>query len=120
MRRQASALQNIGDTHFRLANLDAARSAYDESRQHFEKQGDLANAGRVWQGTAVTELLSGRFSPAESAYGKSMAACTAATALGDTECIARALVGLAFAQSAQERYDEAIASYRKGIEAFDG
>lgn len=118
-RRQASALQNIGDTHFRLANLDAARSSYDESRQHFETLGDLANAGRVWQGTAVTELLSGRLALAESAYGKSIAACTSATPASDAECTARALAGLGFAQAAQERYDDAIASYRKSIAAFE-
>ena len=118
-RRQASALQNIGDTHIRLGNLDAARTSYDESRQGFEKVGDLANAGRVLQGTAVTELLSGRFAPAEAAYGKSIAACTSATPSSDAECIARALVGLGFAQAAQERYDDAIRSYRKSITAFE-
>ena len=118
-RRQASALQNIGDTHIRLGNLDAARTSYDESRQGFEKMGDLANAGRVLQGTAVTELLSGRFAPAEAAYGKSIAACTSATPSSDAECIARALVGLGFAQAAQERYDDAIRSYRKSITAFE-
>ncbi len=118
-RRQASALQNIGDTHIRLGNLDAARTSYDESRQGFEKMGDLSNAGRVLQGSAVTELLSGRFAPAEAAYGKSIAACTAATPSSDAECIARALVGLGFAQAAQERYDDAIRSYRKSITAFE-
>jgi tetratricopeptide (TPR) repeat protein len=119
VRRQASALQHLGDTHFRLANTDAARGAYDESRQQYEKAADLANAGRVWQGTAVTELLSGRFAPAEAAYGRSITACNAAVPEPDAECAARALVGLAFAQSAQERYDDAIASYRKGIAAFE-
>jgi tetratricopeptide (TPR) repeat protein/CHAT domain-containing protein len=118
IRREASALQNIGDTHFRLANLDAARTAYDESRQRYEKTGDLANAGRVWQGTAVAELLSGRFPAAESAYGKSQATCAAVVPEPDAECVARALVGLGFAQAAQERYDAAIASYRKSIDAF--
>ena len=118
-RRQASSSQNIGDTHIRLGNLDAARTSYDESRQAFEKMGDLANAGRVWQGTAVTELLSGRFAPAEAAYGKSIAACTSATPSSDAECIARALVGLGFAQAAQEQYEAATQSYRKGIAAFE-
>ncbi len=118
--RQGSALQNLGDVHFRLGNLDAARSAYDESRLHFEKAGDLANAGRVWQGTGVTELMSVRLAQAEAAYRKSSAACSAAQPQTDAECVARALVGLAFAQSAQEHYDEAITSYRKSIDAFTG
>ena len=118
IRREASALQNIGDTHFRLANLDAARAAYDDSRQRYEKSGDLANAGRVWQGTAVTELLSGRLPQAGAAYAKSQVTCAAVVPHPDDECVARALVGLAFTQAAQEHYDPAIATYRKSIDAF--
>ncbi len=108
-------LQNIGETHFRLGNLDAARLSFDEGRKQFESLKDLANAGRAAQGTGVTELVAGRFLQAENAYTKSNSLCLDAR---DDTCIASALVGLAFAQASQQHYDEAIASYRRCIAAF--
>ena len=113
--RLAAVAQSIGDVHFRLANLDAARSSYEESRAHFEAVRDLPNAGRVLQAMAVTELVAARFDRAEDLYKRSGTICTSAD---DGECAARAIAGLAFAQSAQDRFFEAAASYRKAIEAF--
>ena len=110
-----NAMQSIGDVHFRLGNLDTARAAFDESRGHFEAAKDGASVGRLWQAIAVTDLVATRFAPAEQEYAKSMAACET---VGDRECVARAIVGLAFAQSSQEHYDDAIATYRKAIGAF--
>lgn len=116
--RQGTALLSIGDIHFRLGNLDVARTTFEQGRKQFESIKDLANAGRVWQGTAVTELVAARFAVAEAAYAKSHAACSAAQPEPDDECATRALVGLAFSQAAQQRFDDAIGSYRKGIAAF--
>ena len=113
--RLAAVAQSIGDVHFRLANLDAARASYEESRGHFEAVGDLPNVGRVLQAMAVTELVAARFNRAEDLYKRSGAICTSAD---DGECAARAIAGLAFAQSAQDRFFEAAASYRKAIDAF--
>ena len=113
--RLAAVAQSIGDVHFRLANLDAARASYEESRGHFEAVGDLPNVGRVLQAMAVTELVAARFNRAEDLYKRSGAICTSAD---DGECAARAIAGLAFAQSAQDRFFEAAASYRKAIGAF--
>lgn len=117
VRRQASAFHNIGDVHTKLANLDAARVAYDESRKVYEAGKDLANAGRALHGTAIVELMAGRMPEAEQAYEKSRAACAAAKPEA-SDCVARALVGLGYALAAQERWDAAIVSYRKGIESF--
>lgn len=110
-----SATQNIGDVHFRLGNLDVARAAFDESRTHFEAARDPRSAGRAWQAIALTDLVATRFAAAEQEYGRSIAACAPAD---DRDCVARATVGLAFAQSSQEHYDDAIATYRKAIDAF--
>ena len=66
-------------------------------------------------GGGVDRAHAARFPAAEQAYGKSSAACAAAN---DPECVARAVVGLAFAQSSQAHFAEAIATYRKAIEAF--
>lgn len=114
-RMQGTALLSIGDVHLRLGNLDTARPLFDESRGHFEAMNDLPNVGRVWQAAAMTDLVAGRFPAAEQEYVKSGAACSAAA---DAECVARAIVGLAFAQSSQAHYIEAIATYRKAIDAF--
>ena len=113
--RLAPVAQSIGDVHFRLANLDAARASYEESRGHFEAVGDLPNVGRVLQATAITELVAARFDRAEDLYKRSATICTSAD---DGECAARAIAGLAFAQSAQDRFFDAAASYRKAIAAF--
>jgi tetratricopeptide (TPR) repeat protein len=113
--RLAAVAQSIGDVHFRLANLDAARASYEESRGHFEAVRDLPNVGRVLQAMAVTELVAARFDRAEDLYKRSGTICTSAD---DGDCAARAIAGLAYAQSAQERFFEAAASYRKAIDAF--
>jgi tetratricopeptide (TPR) repeat protein/CHAT domain-containing protein len=112
---QGTALLSIGEIHLRLGNLDMARPLFEQSRTHFEYLKDLPNVGRVWQAAALTELMSARFPAAEQAYGKSSEACRAAA---DAECVARAVVGLAFAQSSQERYVAASVTYWKAIDAF--
>ena len=68
-----------------------------------------------WHPLALTDLVASRFAAAEQEYSRSQAACNAAR---DSDCVARAIVGLAFAQAAQEHFDLAIASYRLGIGAF--
>jgi CHAT domain-containing protein len=115
LRRQASALSSVGDVHTRLANLDAARTAYDESRKANESVKDPAGAGRALQAIGIVELMAGRFPQAGAAYEKSHASCASAVP-SDGECMARALVGLGYAQASQELWDPAIASYRKGID----
>jgi tetratricopeptide (TPR) repeat protein/CHAT domain-containing protein len=115
--RLAPIAQNIGDVHLRLGNLDAARASYEESRGHFEAIRDLPNVGRVLQGLALTELAAARFPIAEDLYKRSSAICTNAD---DPDCAARAVAGLAYAQSAQDRFWDAAASYRQAIEAFKG
>jgi tetratricopeptide (TPR) repeat protein len=112
---QGDALMSIGDVHFRLANLDAARAALIESRTHFEALKDAGRVGRAWQALALTELAAGRFAASEEGYRKSSASCAA---IGDAECVASATVGLAFAQTAQDKFTEGIASYKKAVQAF--
>jgi tetratricopeptide (TPR) repeat protein len=112
---QGTALANLGDVHVRLGNLDAARGLLDQSRKHFEAVRDMANVGHAWQAMALTDLMSGRFAVAEEEYARSSTPCTAGQ---DSECVARAVVGVAFAQYAQQHYGLAVASYRKAIAAF--
>ena len=113
--RQATTHQSVADVHLRLGNVDAARMHYEESRDQHNATGNPGGAGRVWQGLGMTELLAGRFDRAEEAYRRSATICGGAT---DAECVAHAVVGLAFAQSAQEKYAEAIPSYQKAIAEF--
>jgi tetratricopeptide (TPR) repeat protein/CHAT domain-containing protein len=113
--RLAPVAQSIGDVHFRLGNLDAARASYEESRGHFEAVRDLPNVGRVLQGLALTELAAARFPIAEDLYKRSGAICTKAD---DPDCAARAVAGLAYAQSAQDKFWDAAASYHQAIDAF--
>jgi tetratricopeptide (TPR) repeat protein len=112
---QGSALLNLGDVHFRLGNLVNARAALDEARVHFEAVKDLAGAGRAWQAVALSDLVSDRFTTSEEEYRRSAAICGTA---GDRECAAAAVAGLAFAQTAQEKFKEGITSYTSAIEAF--
>jgi len=114
---QGTALLSLGDVHFRLGNLDTARALFDQSRVQFDKPGDLPNVGHAWQAMAMTDLVSARFAAAEEEYGRSSSVCTTAQ---DPECVARGIVGLAFAEAAQEHYALSIASYRKAIAAFTG
>ena len=115
LRRQASAWSSVGDVHTRLANLDAARAAYGESRAAHEAVKDASGAGRALHAIGTVELITGRLPRAETAFERSHASC--ATAMpADSDCMAGALVGLGFAQAAQERWDPAIASYRKAID----
>jgi tetratricopeptide (TPR) repeat protein len=116
---QANALKSSGEIHFRLGNLDVARAQFEQSRSHFEALHDNSNVGRVWQATGLTDLVGTRFAAAEQDYGSSVTACgTGPKPLQDPECTARGIVGLAFAQAAQQHYDIAISSYRRGIAAF--
>ena len=112
---QGAALLSIGDVLFRLGNLDGARSALVESRAHFEAVKHLSHAGRAWQGLALVDLVASRFTLAEDEYRKSSDSCAVA---GDLECVAAAAAGLAFAQTAQDKFTEGIASYKKAIEGF--
>ena len=112
---QGAALLNLGDVHFRLGNLVNARAALDEARGHYEAVKDLAGAGRAWQAIALTDLVADRFTTSEEEYRRSAAICGTA---GDQECAASAVTGLAFAQTAQDKFKEGIASYTSAIDAF--
>lgn len=112
---QGSATLNIGEVHFRLGNLDTARKTFEDSRGHFEAMKDAANIGRVWQAVALTDLVAGRYTMAESEYRKSIDSCVV---VSDQECVAAGNVGVGFAQTAQEKFVEAIASYKRAIDAF--
>ena len=114
-RGQGTAHFNIGEIHFMLGNLDTARAEFEQSRVVYERIKDPANAGRAWQGLALTDLVAARFAAAEHGYVKSQEACGAAD---DQGCVARATVGLAFAQSSQEHFDKAIATYGTAIASF--
>lgn len=114
-RLQGSAALNLGDAHFRLGNLEAARTTFEESRAHFEGIGDAPNVGRVWQALALTDLVAARYPLAEDEYKKSNDTCASAS---DQECAAGAAVGLGFAQTAQDKFADGIASYRRAIAAF--
>ena len=112
---QATALLSIGDVHFRLGNLDQARTAIVESRTHFEAVKDFSHAGRALQALALVDLVASRFTLSEDEYRKSADSCGTAA---DKDCVAAAVAGLAFAQTAQEKFADGIASYRKAMEAF--
>ena len=114
-RDQGEALLSIGDVHFRLGNLGSGRSAFDEARTHFEAAKDLANAGRAWQGAALVDLVAARFIASEDEYKKSASACAR---VGDKECAAAAMVGLAFAQAQQDKFTESIHAYLLAIDQF--
>jgi CHAT domain-containing protein len=113
--RLGAVAQSTGDVHFRLGNLDAARTIYEESRAHFESQRDMPNVGRVLQSIALTELVAARHPQAEDLYKRSGAICAAAD---DKECSARATAGFAYTQAAQDKFFDAAASYRKAIAEF--
>ena len=115
---QANALKSIGEIHFRLGNLDIARSTLEQSRSHFEAVRDFPNAGRVWQSTGQVDLVATRFAAAEQDYTSSIKSCGTGPPPQDADCIAHGIVGLAYAQAAQQHYDAAIASYRRGIAAL--
>jgi tetratricopeptide (TPR) repeat protein len=112
---QGSATLNIGEVHFRLGNLETARKTFEDSRGHFEAQKDAANVGRVWQAIALTDLVAGRYAIAETEYRKSIDSCVA---VPDQECVAAGNVGVGFAQTSQEKFVDAIASYKRAIGAF--
>jgi tetratricopeptide (TPR) repeat protein len=112
---QGAALLSIGDAHFRLGNIESARGALDEARGHFEAARNLSGAGRAWQAVAMTDLIADRYASSEEKYRKSVAVCSTG---GDKECVARAAAGLGFAQTAQEKFKEGIASYTVAVEAF--
>jgi tetratricopeptide (TPR) repeat protein len=114
-RDEGTALLSIGDIHFRLGNLDRARTTLDQSRNRFEATKDPASAGRAWLGLAMTDLVAGRFVLSEDEYRKAAASCATPD---DKECVATATVGLAFAQAQQDKFQESIASYKKGIDVF--
>ena len=116
---QANALKSMGEIHFRLGNLDLARLRLDLARTHFEAVRDMPNVGRAWHGIGMTDLVAARFAQAEQDYRSSIAACTTgAPPLQDADCAARGFVGVGYAQAAQQHYDDAISSYRRGIAAF--
>jgi len=116
---QANALKSIGEIHFRLGNLDLARSRFEQARSNFEAMHDTPNVGRVWQAMGLSDLVATRFPAAEQDYNSSIGACsTGPVQLQDPDCVARGTVGLAFAQAAQQQYETAISSYRRGIVAF--
>ena len=113
--RQGFATKSIAEVHFRLGNLELARANYEESRGHYEAARDPGNLGRVWQGLGLTELVAADFAAAERAYRRGIDACLAAA---DRACAAHGITALAFAQSAQDKFQEAIGSYRKAIAEF--
>jgi len=116
---QANALKSIGEIHFRLGNLDIARSTLEQSRSHFEARADISNVGRVWQSIGQVDLVAARFAAAEQDYTTSITACDKGPGpLQDADCIAHGMVGVGFAQAAQQHYVAAIVSYRRGIIAL--
>ena len=113
--RLGSVAQNLGDVYLRLGNLEASKASYETSRGHFEAVKDMPNVGRVLQGIALTELIAARFGQAEELYKRSGTICSAAD---DQVCTAAATAGLGYAQTAQENYWGAAASYRAAVAQF--
>ena len=116
---QANALKSMGDIQFRLGNLDLARLRLDLARTHFEALRDMPNVGRVWHAIGLTDLVATRFAQAEQDYRSSIAACsTGGEPFQDGDCAARGFVGVGFAQAAQQHYEDAVSSYRRGMASF--
>jgi tetratricopeptide (TPR) repeat protein len=110
----ASALESIGDLHFRLTNTDQARSAFDEARRLSDKDAD--GAGRLFGSLGLTELVAGRFDAALADYTDSRTRFEQAK---QPEGIARAWVGIGFSQTAREKFADAITAYRTAIGLFE-
>lgn len=109
----ATALESIGELHFRLGNTDQARAAFDEARRLADRDPDAS--GRLFSSLGLTELVAGRFDAALSDYGDSRTRYE----LGkDPGGVARAWVGIGFSQSAREKFADAIAAYRTAIRIF--
>ena len=113
---QGTALLSIGDVHFRLGNLDQCAGGARRKPRAF-RGGEAsrrmrAARGRRWRSS--TSWPAGSRCPRTS-IGR---AATAARRRATRSASAGAVAGLAFAQTAQEKFAEGIASYKKAIEAF--
>src|SRR5439155_17009094 len=112
----ASALESIGELHYRLRNVDQARASFQEARRLADATGDMAAAGRLLSNLGLTELVAGQFDAAFDAYSESRARFEQ---VRQPEEVARAWVGLGFSQAAREKFSEAMSAYRTAIDALD-
>jgi tetratricopeptide (TPR) repeat protein/CHAT domain-containing protein len=110
----ATALESIGELHFRLGNTDQARAAFDEARRLSDR--DLEAAGRLLGSLGLTELVAGRFDAALANYTDSRTRFEQGKM---PEGVARAWVGIGFSQTAREKFADAMAAYRTAIKMFD-
>jgi tetratricopeptide (TPR) repeat protein len=107
-------LESIGDIHFRLGNIDQARSAFDEARRLAEGEPEMA--ARVYGELGLIEIVAGRFDVALADYTESKARYeTAKKPVG----VAAAWTGIGFSHAASEKFAEAIPAYRTAIRIFE-
>ena len=112
--RRGIGARGIGDLHFRLANTDQARAAFDEARRLADTDPDAA--GRLFGSLGVTELVAGRFDAALADYTESRTRFELAKR---PEGVAHAWVGIGFSQAAREKFADAITAYRTAIRMFE-
>lgn len=110
----ASALESIGDLHFRLGNTDQARASFDEARRLADR--DVDAAGRLFGSLGLTEIIAGRFDAALANYTESR---TRFEAGKRAEGVAHAWVGIGFSHAAREKYADAMTAYRTAIRMFE-
>ena len=110
----ASALESIGDLHFRMANTDRARASFDEARRLADT--DPAAAGRLLGSLGLTEIVAGRFDAALARYTESRARFEAGKS---PEGVAHAWVGIGYSYAAREKYADAITAYKTAIRMFE-
>ena len=108
-------LESIGDIHFRLGNIDQARSAFDEARRLADAVPLIA--GRVFGELGLTEIVAGRFDAALADYSESRTRYETAQ---NVSGVARAWTGIGFSHTAREKYADAMPAYRTAIRLFEG
>lgn len=111
----ATALESIGEVHFRLGNMDQARSAFDEARQLVDADPDFS--ARLYSSLGLTDLVAGRNDAALADYTESRARYLKAK---DAPSASRAWIGIGFAQAAREKWDLAIAAYTSAVTELEG
>src|SRR5260221_39323 len=108
-------LESIGDIHFRLGNIDQARSAFDEARRLADAVPLVA--GRVFGELGLTEIVAGRFDAALADYSESRRRYETAK---NVSGVGPAWAGIGFSHTAGEKYGGAMPAYRTAIRLFEG
>jgi tetratricopeptide (TPR) repeat protein len=110
----AVTLESIGEVHFRIGNMDQARSAFDEARRLMDAV--PSESARLLMSLGLTELVAGKYETAFADYTESRTRYEKAK---DDPGVARAWVGVGFSLSARQKFDDAIAAYKTAIRMFE-